>query len=310
MGEQRIWLIGGTQESAEIARELVQQQIPYVVSVTSESARNLYPNNPLGAIWVDRLTAASLPQFLQQHNIGAVLDASHPFAVEISQLAIATCTQWHIPYLRYERPGFKAEGRLRRERSVERGQRAEGEESWGMGHYARRLEHLRSRTQSSIPHSLTPNSQFLIPTPSLAFPNFDALLTSEILIGQRVLLTTGYRSLKLFKPWQERAVLFARILPSVTALEGAIAAGFTPDRIIALRPPITADLEQALWQQWQITMVVTKASGTAGGEDVKHQVAAELGVPLVIIARPEVAYPQQTSDLSVALKFCQELDAV
>lgn len=40
-------------------------------------------------------------------------------------------------------------------------------------------------------------------------------------------------------------------------------------------------------------------------EDVKRQVAAELGVQLVVIARPEIAYPEQTSDLSVALRFCQ-----
>ncbi len=156
MAEKRIWLIGGTQESAEIARGLAQQQIPYVISVTSESARNLYPHSPLGAIWIDRLTAASLPQFLQQHNIKAVLDASHPFAVEISRLAIATCTQWQIPYLRYERPIYQAEGR---------GQKAEGEKSKVIRHGA------------------------------LTFPTFDVLLTSDLLMGQRVLLPTGYRSL-------------------------------------------------------------------------------------------------------------------
>jgi precorrin-6A/cobalt-precorrin-6A reductase len=51
-------------------------------------------------------------------------------------------------------------------------------------------------------------------------------------------------------------------------------------------------------------MVVTKASGTAGGEDIKHQIAAELGVKLIVIDRPSIAYPQQTSDLQTALAFC------
>jgi precorrin-6A/cobalt-precorrin-6A reductase len=121
-----------------------------------------------------------------------------------------------------------------------------------------------------------------------------------------VLLTVGYRYLHLFSSWQERSTLFARILPSVTALGAALAAGFSSDRLIALRPPVSVDLEKALWQQWQISLVVTKASGTAGGEDVKRAVAAELGIGLIAIARPEVVYPQQTSELSRALEFCSD----
>jgi precorrin-6A/cobalt-precorrin-6A reductase len=65
-------------------------------------------------------------------------------------------------------------------------------------------------------------------------------------------------------------------------------------------------LEKALWQQWDISLVVTKASGTAGGEDIKRTVAAQLGIPLIVIDRPVVEYPQQTSDLSVAIEFCRQ----
>jgi precorrin-6A/cobalt-precorrin-6A reductase len=73
-----------------------------------------------------------------------------------------------------------------------------------------------------------------------------------------------------------------------------------------LRPPISNDLEAALWRQWQISLVITKASGSAGGEDIKRKVAAELGVSLVVITRPDVAYPLQTSDLLEALEFCRK----
>ncbi|WP_238393351.1 precorrin-6A/cobalt-precorrin-6A reductase [Myxacorys almedinensis] len=37
-------------------------------------------------------------------------------------------------------------------------------------------------------------------------------------------------------------------------------------------------LERSLWRQWQISTVVTKASGTPGGEQVKRNVAKALGV--------------------------------
>lgn len=71
-----------------------------------------------------------------------------------------------------------------------------------------------------------------------------------------------------------------------------------------MRPPISADLEKALWRHWQISMVVTKASGASGGEDIKREVADELGVSLVVIEPPLVEYPQVTSDLSEAIEFC------
>ena len=250
---QTIWLIGGTQESAELAQSIADLGIPCLVTVTTESAKALYPVVPTLKIWVGRLQADQLPAFFQEHGIAAVLDASHPFAVEISQQAIAASTQFDIPYLRYERLPLQ-----------------------------------------------------VIDSCVIAMPNITSLLCDNLLDGQRVLLTLGYRSLALFQPWQQRATLFARILPSVTALEAAILAGFTPDRIIAMRPPVSAELERSLWQQWQITMVVTKASGAAGGEDIKRQVAADLGVQLVVLERPPIAYPQQTSDVAVAIQFCQQ----
>jgi precorrin-6A/cobalt-precorrin-6A reductase len=209
-------------------------------------------------VWVGRLEAESIAQFLHEEQIAAVLDASHPYAVAISQMAIAVAQRLEIPYLRYERP----EGERGREGERERGR--EG----------------------------------------IYLDSFETLVAGNYLVGQRVLLTVGYRFLHLFSSWQERSTLFARILPSVTALEAALAEGFSSDRLIALRPPVSVDLEKALWQQWQISLVVTKASGTAGGEDIKRAVAAELGIGLIAIARPEVIYPQQTSELSRALEFC------
>jgi precorrin-6A/cobalt-precorrin-6A reductase len=139
----------------------------------------------------------------------------------------------------------------------------------------------------------------------IALDSFENLLAGDYLYQQRVLLTIGYKALPLFRTWQDRSTLFARILPALTSLEAAIAAGFSSDRLIALRPPVAAELEKALWRHWDISLVVTKASGVAGGEDIKRTIAAELGIPLVVIARPVVGYPQKTSDLSVALEFCR-----
>lgn len=135
------------------------------------------------------------------------------------------------------------------------------------------------------------------------FADMAALLRASILTGQRVLFTVGYRALPLLQTWQTQATLFARILPSSTALETALTAGFTPERLVALWPPVPYALEKALWQHWHITAVVTKAAGRPGGEAIKRQLAQEMGVQLLVIGRPAVAYPAQTQDLDQALSF-------
>ena len=136
--------------------------------------------------------------------------------------------------------------------------------------------------------------------------SFAELLAGNYLAAQRVLLTVGCQALPQFQPWQSRATLFARVLPKLKSLETAIAAGFTGDRLIAIRPPISLAMETVLWQQWQISLVVTKASGKAGGEDLKRQVAASLGIPLIVIARPSIVYPRQTSAIKEIVAFCRQ----
>jgi precorrin-6A/cobalt-precorrin-6A reductase len=261
-----IWLIGGTQESAELAQAIVHHQLPCIVTVTTSSARSLYPIAPTLQIWIGQLSSETISAFIQAHSVHCIVDASHPFAVDISQLAIDTVQQYQLPYLRYERP---------------------------------QIEHSETNPEEPLQAEAKPAS-------ILYLNDFSSLFAENYLAGQRVLLTIGYRPLNLFSSWHDRATLFARILPSTTALRAAIAAGFTNDRLLAIRPPISAALEKALWQQWEISMVVTKASGTAGGENIKRQVAHELGITLIVINRPAIAYPQQTSSINTALTFCTQ----
>jgi precorrin-6A/cobalt-precorrin-6A reductase len=141
----------------------------------------------------------------------------------------------------------------------------------------------------------------------LSLDSFTTLLQGNYLNQQRVLLTIGTKVLPQFQPLQEKATLFTRILPRIDSLQVALNSGFTPDRIIALRPPIEATFEKALWQQWKITTVVTKASGTAGGEARKAKIAAQLGVRLIVIERPPLDYPQQTNEVETVVRFAQEV---
>ncbi|MEO1592956.1 MAG: cobalt-precorrin-6A reductase [Cyanobacteria bacterium J06632_22] len=252
--DKQLWLIGGTAESKTLAQALVDQAMPTVVTVTTEAARRLYPQHPLLQVRVGRLSPTDFDDFLQREQVVGILDASHPFATEISKGAIAVSQRHLVPYLRYERPRM-------------------------------------------------PSSEGDIHT----VPDLDTLFKHPWLDQQRVLIILGFRHLAAFAPWHAHAALHARILPSATALTAAYQAGFSAHRLVALRPPVSPAVEAALWQQWRITTVVAKASGMAGGEAVKRQLAQTLGVRLILLTRPMVPYPNMTGNMDEAIAFCQDI---
>ncbi|MGK7956831.1 MAG: cobalt-precorrin-6A reductase [Crocosphaera sp.] len=141
---------------------------------------------------------------------------------------------------------------------------------------------------------------------SIYLDNFEQLMIGNYLKNRRVLLTIGCNNLSYFQSWHQQATLYARILPKLNSLKMALNAGFPESQIIALRPPISLELERILWQQWNIDLVVTKASGKQGGEDIKIKVAQELNIPLIVIKRPSLNYPQQTEQLSDIIEFCYQ----
>lgn len=258
-----VWLIGGTSESREIAAAIAPLQIPITITVTTPEAVNLYgqilTNYPLVKVWVGILSNQNIQEFYYQTKFYKIIDASHPFATEISQLAIDFSNNYQIPYLRYE------------------------------------------RSPMIIPEPVTENIIYL--------HSLTDLINGEYLANQRVFLTTGYKTLYLFQSWQERAILFTRILPNINTLQTALNVGFTPDRIVAIRPPISMELEIALWQNWHISLVVTKASGQVGGEERKRAIARQLKIPLIIIQRPPIVYPLQTNDVHQVIAFCMVEDS-
>jgi precorrin-6A/cobalt-precorrin-6A reductase len=105
-----ILLLSGTSEGPILAQALLEAGFRSVIAtVTREEARAHLFGRLQDAITVrvQGFTAESLTQFLAQHQIGLVLDATHPFAVRITRMAAAVCRQLGTPYVRYERPDWE-----------------------------------------------------------------------------------------------------------------------------------------------------------------------------------------------------------
>jgi precorrin-6A/cobalt-precorrin-6A reductase len=264
------------------------------------------------AIRIGKLNQAELDQFVKSAKISAILDASHPFAIEISQLAIAHSQKHQIPYLRFERVDLCANYQDNADQRspelvnllIDQQQTASDQDlvkcsDTGINN--------RRKFRQQQPGSIG-NDRYdpVIVNISSLEELFTPAIANQYLINKNVLLTLGCKSLSKFKDWHNRANLYARVLPQSQSINMAEQAGFSTKQLIAIRPPIAAALEKALWQQWQIQTVITKASGRAGGEDLKRAIAGELKVPLIIIDRARVNYPAQTSNLDQAIDFCKQ----
>ncbi|MFZ7102595.1 MAG: cobalt-precorrin-6A reductase [Peptococcaceae bacterium] len=97
-----ILLLGGTRESREIAKLLQQEKIKHIISTVSDYggqlAEEISENVHREVLEYDRLL-----EFCRQQNITTIIDATHPFAKNISLNAIKTAGVLAIKYLRFER---------------------------------------------------------------------------------------------------------------------------------------------------------------------------------------------------------------
>ena len=113
-----------------------------------------------------------------------------------------------------------------------------------------------------------------------------------------VLLTTGAKELPAFAVLDPTR-LYPRVLPTL-ACE---AAGIPHRNILAMQGPFTQELNAALLRQFRISYMVTKDGGVAGGFAEKAEAAAQCGVQLIVLRRPE----EQGESAETILQRCREI---
>jgi len=100
--QQRILILGGTAEAAALAAELVEQQ--HIVT-TSLAGRTQEPRPVAGNVRVGGFGGvAGLVHWLQENRIARLIDATHPFARQISDHAATAARQAGIPLQTATRP--------------------------------------------------------------------------------------------------------------------------------------------------------------------------------------------------------------
>ncbi len=107
------------------------------------------------------------------------------------------------------------------------------------------------------------------------------------------MLTTGSKTLEIFAKelvGLEDTRLIARMLPRIDNMEKCAELGVEQKNIVAMQGPFSKELNKALYNQYGVTLMITKESGKVGSVDEKLEAALECGIETIMIARPNVNY--------------------
>ena len=101
---ENVWILSGTSDGPIIADKLLNLNYVVFVSVISYKASLVYPKkNKLHIITGKILDELEVHKFLEKYQIDLIIDATHPFAMQISANLEKGCKKLNKMLLRFER---------------------------------------------------------------------------------------------------------------------------------------------------------------------------------------------------------------
>lgn len=98
-----IFVLGGTSDSLKIAETLEKKGYDICFSVVTDYGEQL-AEKKVTKITKGRMDQEQMEQFVLDHKVSLILDATHPFAAIVSKTAIEASKNSGTDYIRYERP--------------------------------------------------------------------------------------------------------------------------------------------------------------------------------------------------------------
>ena len=103
MSSCRILIYSGTTEGRRLAEKLSENHIECVVSVATEYGSMVMPEMEYVTVRTGRMDGAMMREFTISGGFQAVIDATHPFAVQVSKCIRESLKGTDIPYIRLKR---------------------------------------------------------------------------------------------------------------------------------------------------------------------------------------------------------------
>ncbi|MCI1945241.1 cobalt-precorrin-6A reductase [Clostridium luticellarii] len=237
-----IGLILGTSEGKKILSMLNEFTEDIFVSTATEYGASLLENYRYRYMNDKPLDFDKLVDELKKRNVTALVDASHPYAVEVSKNAMEACNKLNIEYIRYERPSciekFKDEPKV-----------------------------IKIRDYSAFKSELEDRN-----------------------IKGTILNTTGSKSLGDILALKLENRIVYRVLPSLKVLNELHNRNIALDNIIALKGPVSYQLNCAFIREYKAQAMLLKDSGVEGGTLEKIRSCLDCGIYAFIIERKRANY--------------------
>ena len=103
--QDHVWILAGTGEGPTLAKALLERGFSVSVSVVTEAAAQVYRSLPLTQLWIGALPGVeAIVTRVQSAGVTALVDATHPFATQITAQLMQAAAQLGCRLLRFERP--------------------------------------------------------------------------------------------------------------------------------------------------------------------------------------------------------------
>lgn len=104
-----ILLLGGTSETPQIANLLAENNCKVLISNLTESPVDWDLKSGV-SLRQGNLDIDSMSALIAQKGITVIVDAAHPYASQLHDNAVETCSRMDVAYYRYERPSVNYDG--------------------------------------------------------------------------------------------------------------------------------------------------------------------------------------------------------
>ncbi len=296
----KVVIFGGTTEGRQLAEYLAQlnkkqerQTIEVHVCVASEYGAQVLPDVDALKVHVGRLEQEAMQEFLRTVRADFCVDATHPYAVIVTQNIYQACKAVEVPYVRVRREMQEEPGNtdLAMQEEPENTDPAMQQEP-GNADLAIQQEpgNADSELQMRGTHvGDTDGKRYTNETSdSIYVEDIQAAVDYLKGVTGNILITTGSKELHLYTQipdYESRCT--ARVLPTRSVVEACTELGFTGKHLICMQGPFDLEMNLATLRYANADFMVTKASGKNGGYDEKCEAALAAGVQLVVIGRPK-----------------------
>ncbi|MHB9924097.1 cobalt-precorrin-6A reductase [Clostridium botulinum] len=242
-----IALILGTSEGREILSLLNKFTDNILISTATAYGGEILKNYKYKKLNTKPLNKEELSNMLKENQVNILIDASHPYALEVTKNAREVSKDLNIKYLRYERPSSAEEFKGNKKVVF--------------------LEDYKDLNE--------------------ALKN----------IKGNILNTSGSRNMDKILDLKLENRIIHRVLPSVKVLEDCFNLGVKVEDLMAIKGPISKELNKAFIKDYDAKALILKDSGPQGGTKEKILACLECDIYALVIRRKKINYEREFDNI-------------